>query len=159
MSVAVMTANAAPEFRAAGTDLSERRRSGVSQGPLIDIAASGDNAIESTISWGANGAAHIGALATIASIAADARIIAAYPGVAASASGLATPQVRACHTRWQSRTAVALLVFPPSRHRLPEERRQHLPCTLGQSSLRRRLRSRSLRRAASLHDGGGLARL
>ena len=29
----------AAEFRAAGTDLSERRRSGVSQGPLIDIAA------------------------------------------------------------------------------------------------------------------------
>jgi len=94
MSVAVMTAKAAPEFRAAGTDLSERRRSGVSQGPLIDIAASGDSAVESTISWGANGAASIGALATIASIAADARIIAAYPGIAASAQGLATPQVR-----------------------------------------------------------------
>ena len=90
MSVAVMTANAAPEFRAAGTDLSERRRSGVSQGPLIDIAAKGDSAIN----WNANGAADIGALATIATIATDARIIAAYPGMAASASGLATPQVR-----------------------------------------------------------------
>jgi xanthine dehydrogenase YagS FAD-binding subunit len=85
-----MTAKAAPEFRAAGTDLSERRRSGVSRGPLVDIAASGDAAI----SWDANGAAHIGALATIASIASDARIIAAYPGLAASAAGLATPQVR-----------------------------------------------------------------
>ena len=94
MSVAVMTAKAAPEFRAAGTDLSERRRSGVSQGPLVDIAASGERAIESTISWDASGAACIGALATIASIAADARIIATYPGIAASASGLATPQVR-----------------------------------------------------------------
>ena len=30
------------EFRAAGTDLSERRRSGVSKGPLIDIAAAPD---------------------------------------------------------------------------------------------------------------------
>jgi xanthine dehydrogenase YagS FAD-binding subunit len=89
MSVAVMT-KAAPEFRAAGTDLSERRRSGVSQGPLVDIAAKGDSAI----SWGENGAASIGALATIASIANDARIIAAYPGIAASAAGLATPQVR-----------------------------------------------------------------
>jgi xanthine dehydrogenase YagS FAD-binding subunit len=90
MSVAIMTAKAAPEFRAAGTDLSERRRSGVSQGPLIDIAATGDSAM----SWNANGAASIGALATIAAIATDARIIAAYPGIAASASGLATPQVR-----------------------------------------------------------------
>lgn len=90
MSVAVMTANAAPEFRAAGTDLSERRRSGVSQGPLIDIAATGDSAIN----WNANGAADIGALTTIAAIAADTRMISAYPGIAASASGLATPQVR-----------------------------------------------------------------
>ena len=94
MSVAVMTERAAPEFRAAGTDLSERRRSGVSQGPLVDIAASGNAAIASTISWDASGAARIGALATIAGIAADARIIAAYPGIAASASGVATPQVR-----------------------------------------------------------------
>jgi xanthine dehydrogenase YagS FAD-binding subunit len=94
MSVAIMTVKPAPEFRAAGTDLSERRRSGVSQGPLIDIAATGDGAIESAISWGANGAAHIGALTTIAAIAADTRIIAAYPGIAASALGVATPQVR-----------------------------------------------------------------
>ena len=36
MSMASVTAPAA-EFRAAGTDLSERRRSGVSTGPLIDI--------------------------------------------------------------------------------------------------------------------------
>jgi xanthine dehydrogenase YagS FAD-binding subunit len=85
-----MTAKAVPEFRAAGTDLSERRRSGVSRGPLIDLAASGDNAI----SWDANGAASIGALTTIATIAADTRIMEAYPGIAASAQGLATPQVR-----------------------------------------------------------------
>jgi len=84
MSVAIA------EFRAAGTDLSERRRSGVSRGPLIDIASSA----ESGISWGANGAATIGALTTIADIAADARVAAAYPGLAASAEGLATPQVR-----------------------------------------------------------------
>jgi xanthine dehydrogenase YagS FAD-binding subunit len=94
MSVAVMTANAAPEFRAGGTDLSERRRSGVSQGMLIDISASGGSAIESTISWDTDGAAQIGALTTIAAIAADARVVTAYPGIAASASGLATPQVR-----------------------------------------------------------------
>jgi xanthine dehydrogenase YagS FAD-binding subunit len=90
MSIVSMTAKAVPEFRAAGTDLSERRRSGVSRGPLIDLAASGDNAI----SWDANGAASIGALTTIATIAADTRIMEAYPGIAASAQGLATPQVR-----------------------------------------------------------------
>jgi xanthine dehydrogenase YagS FAD-binding subunit len=89
MSVAIMT-KAVPEFRAGGTDISERRRSGVSQGMLIDISATGYRAI----SWDNDGAAHIGALTTIATIAADARVIAAYPGIAASASGLATPQVR-----------------------------------------------------------------
>ena len=90
MSTATMTARAAPEFRAAGTDLSERRRSGVSKGPLIDIAATGD----ASIVWAADGAATIGALATIATIAADTRIKEVYPGVAASAQGLATPQIR-----------------------------------------------------------------
>jgi xanthine dehydrogenase YagS FAD-binding subunit len=89
MNVASMTMPDA-EFRAAGTDLSERRRSGVSKGPLVDIIASG----ESGISWGADGAATIGALTTIAAIAADARIISAYPGIAASAQNLATPQIR-----------------------------------------------------------------
>src|SRR5205823_5365130 len=70
--------------------LSERRRSGVSQGPLIDLLASG----ESGISWGADGEASIGALTTIAAIAADERIISAYPGIAASAQNVATPQIR-----------------------------------------------------------------
>ena len=41
MTTATITAAAPAEFRAAGTDLSERRRSGVSKGPLIDIAAMG----------------------------------------------------------------------------------------------------------------------
>jgi xanthine dehydrogenase YagS FAD-binding subunit len=90
MSTATMTAQAPPEFRAAGTDLSERRRSGVSKGPLIDIAVGGDT----SITWAAGGAATIGAFATIATIAADARIRDAYPGVSAAAQGLATPQIR-----------------------------------------------------------------
>jgi xanthine dehydrogenase YagS FAD-binding subunit len=93
MSAAAKTALAAPEFRAAGTDLSERRRSGVSRGPLIDIAAGGDASI-TAITWAADGAATIGALATIAAIAADPRIKNAYPGISASAHGLATPQIR-----------------------------------------------------------------
>lgn len=79
-----------PEFRAAGTDLSERRRSGVSKGPVIDLVLPGDDGI----AWGADGAATIGAFATIETIAADKRISAAYPGVAATAAGLATPQIR-----------------------------------------------------------------
>jgi xanthine dehydrogenase YagS FAD-binding subunit len=79
------------EFRAAGTDLSERRRSGVSRGLLIDLAASPDMI---GIEWGANGAARIGAAASVAAIAANAQIAAAYPGLAAAAGGLATPQIR-----------------------------------------------------------------
>jgi xanthine dehydrogenase YagS FAD-binding subunit len=79
------------EFRAAGTDLSERRRSGVSQGPLIDITAASDTI---GIDWGADGAVRIGAFTTIAALSADARIAQAYPGLAAAAEGLATPQIR-----------------------------------------------------------------
>jgi xanthine dehydrogenase YagS FAD-binding subunit len=90
-TASVNAAAAGAEFRAAGTDISERRRSGVSRGPLIDIAAASDSI---AIEWGADGAARIGAFTTIAAIATDARIAAAYPGIAASALGLATPQVR-----------------------------------------------------------------
>ena len=90
MTQAAIT-NSAPEFRAAGTDLSERRRSGVSTGPLIDIIAAPDI---SGMQWGADGTLRIGAFTTIAAIAEDAGIAAAYPGLAASAQGLATPQIR-----------------------------------------------------------------
>jgi xanthine dehydrogenase YagS FAD-binding subunit len=52
MTSASQTAFAeAAEFRAAGTDLSERRRSGVSKGPLIDIAGTPDTI---GIAWGAD---------------------------------------------------------------------------------------------------------
>ena len=91
MNSTVMSASsAAAEFRAAGTDLSERRRSGVSRGPLIDIAS----AIDTGIEWSTDGAATIGAFTTIGAIATDARLIEAYPGIAAAALGVATPQVR-----------------------------------------------------------------
>jgi xanthine dehydrogenase YagS FAD-binding subunit len=79
------------EFRASGTDLSERRRSGVSRGPLIDIVPTPDM---TGVTWDAARAARIGASTAIAAIAADARIAAAYPGIAAAAGGLATPQIR-----------------------------------------------------------------
>ena len=88
-SLAINTPTA--EFRAAGTDLSERRRSGVSRGPLIDLAASPDT---TGIDWSADGAARVGAFTTIAALAADSRLTAAYPGIAAAALGLATPQIR-----------------------------------------------------------------
>jgi xanthine dehydrogenase YagS FAD-binding subunit len=92
MTSASMTASIhAAEFRAAGTDLSERRRSGVSRGPLIDLSASPDTI---GMRWGAGGAVCIGAFTTVAAIAADARIAQAYPGLAAAALGLATPQIR-----------------------------------------------------------------
>jgi xanthine dehydrogenase YagS FAD-binding subunit len=79
------------EFRASGTDLSERRRSGVSRARPIDILPTPDM---TGIAWDANGAARIGASMPIAAIAADARLAAAYPGVVAAAGGLATPQIR-----------------------------------------------------------------
>ena len=91
-SVGTIVADArAAEFRASGTDLSERRRSGVSRGPLIDIPPSPEM---TGIAWDARGAARIGALTPIAAVAADERLAAAYPGIAAAAQGLATPQIR-----------------------------------------------------------------
>jgi xanthine dehydrogenase YagS FAD-binding subunit len=79
------------EFRAAGTDLSERRRSGVSRGPLIDLVRPVDT---DDIAWDASGAARISAFTSIAAVAADVKLAAAYPGLTAAAAGLATPQIR-----------------------------------------------------------------
>jgi len=91
-----MTSTSAPavqpaEFRAAGTDLSERRRSGVSRGPLVDLVRPSDTP---DIAWDARGAARIGAFTSIAAMAADPKLAAAYPGLTAAAAGLATPQIR-----------------------------------------------------------------
>ena len=80
-----------PEFLAAGTDLLERRRSGVSRGPITALRRTEENI---AIAWRPSGAAVIGALVPIAEVAADPRIAQAYPGLAAAAAGLATPQVR-----------------------------------------------------------------
>lgn len=91
MSAATAVATNLPEFRAAGTDLSERRRSGVSCGPIVDLAATPETI---GIDWRADGSARIGALTAIAAITSDVRIAQAYPGIAAAAQGLATPQIR-----------------------------------------------------------------
>jgi xanthine dehydrogenase YagS FAD-binding subunit len=92
-----MSSSAAPatdadraEFRAAGTDISERRRSGVSRGPLIDLVRPPGP----DIGWDSGGAARISAFASVASIGADQKLGQAYPGLAAAAGALATPQVR-----------------------------------------------------------------
>ena len=61
------------------------------RGPLNDLVASPDMI---GIEWRANGAARIGALTSVATIAIDAQIIAAYPGLAAACGCLATPQIR-----------------------------------------------------------------
>jgi xanthine dehydrogenase YagS FAD-binding subunit len=79
------------ELRAGATDLSERRRSGVSAGPVIDLVPT---AAMTSVTWNADGAASLGAAVTIATIADDRRLAEAYPGLTAAAGGLATPQVR-----------------------------------------------------------------
>lgn len=80
-----------PELRAAGTDLSERRRSGVSTGPIREIEPTDDMF---DIVWRDDGGVRIGSCVTIASLAADIHCRAAYPGLTEAALGLATPQIR-----------------------------------------------------------------
>jgi xanthine dehydrogenase YagS FAD-binding subunit len=46
------------------------------------------------VAWKADAGARIGASVTIAAIASDRRLAAGYPGLAATAAGLATPQIR-----------------------------------------------------------------
>lgn len=90
----VATKQAAPEhaeWRAAGTDLSERRRTGVSRGPVADISPTPEM---QDISWNADGSVRIGASVTIAAIGSHERIAAVWPGITATANGLATPQIR-----------------------------------------------------------------
>ncbi len=83
------------ELRAGGTDLSQRRRSGVSRGPIVDIVRSAEL---TRIAFAPDGAARIGSLVTIAAIAAHPRLAEGYPGLAMAAGALATPQIRAVGT-------------------------------------------------------------
>src|SRR5579864_5590732 len=91
MTQSSATPASSAEFRAAGTDLSERRRSRLSRGPIIDLVRPAQTP---DISWEDSGAARISAFATIAAIAAEAKLAAAYPAITAAAGGLATPQIR-----------------------------------------------------------------
>lgn len=83
------------EFRAGGTDLSERRRSGIARGSIVDLR---DLEGLDRIEWDATGAARIGARVTIATLAGDPAVRDAYPGLAGAAAALATPQIRTVGT-------------------------------------------------------------
>lgn len=84
------TDRAGPEIRAGGTDLSERRRSGVSRGPIVDLAT----AVSAGLWTDAGGGLRLGARTTVAALADSAAVQAGYAGLAAAAGGLATPQIR-----------------------------------------------------------------
>ena len=78
------------EVRAGGTDLQERRHLGLATGDLVDLRDVPDlagitaDAVE----------LHLGAGLTLAALAADPGVQAGFPGIAAAAGGLATPQIR-----------------------------------------------------------------
>jgi xanthine dehydrogenase YagS FAD-binding subunit len=75
------------EFRAGGTDLTERRKSGRTDGPVVDLRdVPGLDRIEDL-----DGGLRIGAKVSIQALGADPRTPA---GLAAAANGLATPQIR-----------------------------------------------------------------
>ncbi|OLT21210.1 oxidoreductase [Actinomadura sp. CNU-125] len=74
------------EFRAGGTDVMTRATR-----PPVDLL--GIPGLRGT-TWGPDGAARIGALATVADLLADDRLSAAYPALAATAAAVATPQIR-----------------------------------------------------------------
>lgn len=84
------------ELRAGGTDVTARQRSGLATGPFVDLH--GAAAVPAGIEWRADGSARIGALATVAAIAADPMLAAGYPALTATAGALATPQIRAAGT-------------------------------------------------------------
>jgi xanthine dehydrogenase YagS FAD-binding subunit len=79
------------EFLAGGTDLMERRRSGVA--PLAPVVLPITDDMRA-ISWLPDGGVRIGAAVTIDTLARDARMVIAYPGLVAAAAGLATPEIR-----------------------------------------------------------------
>lgn len=85
----------ATEYRAGGTDLQQRLRSGVSSGPVVDIHRLAEL---KQIAWREQGGARIGALVSVNALASEPRLASAYPALALSAGALATPQIRAAAT-------------------------------------------------------------
>ncbi|MFE2125747.1 FAD binding domain-containing protein [Streptomyces amritsarensis] len=83
------------ELRAGGTDTGARQRSGVSAGPFTDLH--GAAGLHGTAAL-PEGGLRIGALTTLAELAADPQVRAGWPALAASAGTAATPQIRAAGT-------------------------------------------------------------
>lgn len=78
------------EYRAAGTDLQERLRSGVTHTDLVDISRlPGLEAFEEH-----EGGLRVGALVTVGAVGRDERVRRGYPGLAQPAQAIATPQIR-----------------------------------------------------------------
>jgi xanthine dehydrogenase YagS FAD-binding subunit len=92
--MSAMTEPGVTEYRAGGTDLSERRRTGVSDGPVRDIPRTGPGAPGSDLLRHADGRLTIGALVSVDTLATDPDIRTGYPALAAAAGTLATPQIR-----------------------------------------------------------------
>ncbi len=83
------------ELMAGGTDLMERRRSGISRRAVASVRRTTENQQNS---WGADGAAAIGSLVSLAEVAMHPQLALAYPGLTAAALGSATPQIRSIGT-------------------------------------------------------------
>ena len=80
------------EYRAGGTDVGERRRSGRSTGSIVDLTGlPGLTEITPTPAGGVR----IGALVTVEQVA---RELTGYPALAVTAAALATPEIRAVAT-------------------------------------------------------------
>lgn len=89
-----IAAAATGEIRAGGTDYMERRRSGITDGDLIDISRIPglDGILPAAQGY------DIGALTSIDAVSHHAAILRNYPGLAMSAGALATPQIRLAGT-------------------------------------------------------------
>ncbi|MGW9071353.1 FAD binding domain-containing protein [Streptomyces yangpuensis] len=83
------------ELRAGGTDTGARQRSGVSTGPFTDLEGVADLRGTAPLP---GGGLRIGALTTLAELAADPRVRAGWPALALAAGTAATPQIRAAGT-------------------------------------------------------------
>lgn len=81
--------------RAGGTDLSERRRHQAEPSPLVDLRNVFDLSDLTPVE---GGGLRVGAATRIAAVAEAPAIAQGYPGLAAAAGGLATPQIRAVGT-------------------------------------------------------------
>ncbi|MCB9760978.1 MAG: FAD binding domain-containing protein [Alphaproteobacteria bacterium] len=78
-------------FRAGATDLAERRRHRLQSGPLVDLRDV--QALDEIVPLD-DGGVQVGAMTSIAALAEDPLVQQAWPGLAQTAGGLATPQIR-----------------------------------------------------------------